>query len=171
MALKIIGDDKRKGYVRCLCACGQKCTVRRDHVNKGTKSCGCLRSATARRLRNQLRHGGWINGQPTPEYSAYVGAKGRCTNPKSNVWKYYGGRGIKFLFTSFEQFLAEIGPRPTPQHSLDRKKNNGHYRPGNVRWATDKEQNANRRKVTDLSGYRTQELVAELRKRLYNGLA
>jgi hypothetical protein len=70
------------------------------------------------------------------EYNAYIDAKQRCTNPKNGSYRNYGGRGIQFLFTSFEQFIKHIGPKPTPQHSLDRFPNNdGHYEPGNVRWA------------------------------------
>jgi hypothetical protein len=72
-------------------------------------------------------------------------AKYRCTNPKANGWKRYGGRGIKFLFTSFEQFFTELGPRPKGR-SLDRINNEGNYEPGNVRWATPKQQGQNRRK-------------------------
>jgi len=83
----------------------------------------------------------------TPEYHAYSDAKRRCTSIQDSDWKDYGGRGITFLFTSFAQFYAELGPRPTPQHSLDRKDNNGNYEPGNVRWATWHEQRLNQRKA------------------------
>jgi hypothetical protein len=79
------------------------------------------------------------------EYQAYMNAKYRCTNPKCADYKYYGGRGVKFLFKSFAQFIAEIGPRPTSQHTLDRIRNNEHYEPGNVRWANHKVQQNNRR--------------------------
>jgi hypothetical protein len=73
------------------------------------------------------------------EYRSYQAAKFRCSNPKCCKWQYYGGRGIKFLFTSFEQFFAELGPRPTGT-TLDRIENDGNYEPGNVRWATWHEQ-------------------------------
>jgi hypothetical protein len=81
------------------------------------------------------------------ERQAYNNAKHRCTNPADMNWKHYGGRGIKFLFTSFDQFLAEIGPKPEPKRNyvLDRAENNGHYEPGNVRWVTHAESTANRR--------------------------
>jgi hypothetical protein len=80
------------------------------------------------------------------EYMSYSSAKSRCTNQKDTFhWKDYGGRGIKFLFTSFEQFFAELGPRPEGT-TLDRYPNNdGNYEPGNVRWATHSEQQLNRR--------------------------
>lgn len=90
----------------------------------------------------------WKNHTPytkTPEYRAYNDAKTRCTNPNVGSWEYYGGRGIQFRFTSFMEFLDEIGPRPSPNHSLDRINSDGHYERGNVRWATKSEQMKNRR--------------------------
>lgn len=78
----------------------------------------------------------------TPEYQAYLSAKKRCLNLED---KHYGGRGIEFRFKSFAEFFAELGPRPSPQHSLDRKNNDGNYEPGNCRWATKSEQMKNRR--------------------------
>jgi hypothetical protein len=86
-----------------------------------------------------------VNGKRCPEYQAYVQAKDRCTNSRHPNWKDYGGRGIKFLFTSFQQFFAELGVRPEGK-SLDRYPNNdGNYELGNVRWATRSEQQHNRR--------------------------
>ncbi len=77
---------------------------------------------------------------------AFRNAAQRCMNPKHPAWPDYGGRGIKFLFESFELFMLELGLKPSPKHSLDRFPNNdGHYESGNVRWATAKEQMANRR--------------------------
>jgi hypothetical protein len=91
-----------------------------------------------------IQHGHARPGRRTSEYRAYQGAKDRCTNPNSKKWKDYGGRGILFLFDSFEQFLAELGPKPLGR-SLDRINTDGHYTPGNVRWATPYEQTHNRR--------------------------
>jgi hypothetical protein len=83
----------------------------------------------------------------TPEYAAYQRAKNRCNDPNHPRFDDYGGRGIRFLFTSFAQFLAEVGRRPAgwfpsgrPIYSLHRIDNDGNYEPGNVRWATAKEQ-------------------------------
>jgi hypothetical protein len=81
-----------------------------------------------------------------PEANAYRSARYRCSNKRSKDWKSYGGRGIEFRFTSLVQFIAVVGRRPSPYHSLDRKDNNGHYEPGNVRWATATQQIRNRRK-------------------------
>jgi hypothetical protein len=78
------------------------------------------------------------------EHKAFQGAHARCSNPKTSNWKHYGGRGIKFLFKSFDEFFAELGPRPKGL-TLDRIDNNGNYEPGNVRWTTPKKQRANQR--------------------------
>lgn len=118
----------------------------------------------------------------TPEYQAYTSAKNRCTNPRFVGYKHYGGRGIKFLFTSFEHFIQSIGARPTPEHyCVDRIKNSRHYEPGNVRWATRSEEMQNRRKfknsTSDYFGVcwrkREQRWLAQLqinKKKLWLGL-
>ena len=120
----------------CRCDCGKEIVVagidlRHDLRYRPQRGCGC-------RAKKHGMHG-------TPEYNAYLTAKQRCTNPKDKDWKDYGGRGIKFLFTSFEQWLAELGRKPSLAHSIDRKDNDGNYEPGNVRWATREEQRANQR--------------------------
>lgn len=129
----------------CQCDCGKIVAVKSGNLlNKrsGTKSCGCL-NAELRvvRAQTQFRTHGM---RATPEYQAYYSAKSRCTKPRSRGYKHYGGRGIEFRFTSFEEFFGELVPRPVGM-TLDRKNNNGHYEVGNVRWATWKQQNNNRR--------------------------
>jgi hypothetical protein len=71
----------------------------------------------------------------------------RCNNPRHQKYPAYGGRGIRVCdrWGSFRAFLADVGPRPGPGYTLERIRKNGHYTPGNVRWATQKEQQRNRR--------------------------
>lgn len=82
-----------------------------------------------------------------PLYTVWKGIKRRCLNPKARYWENYGGRGIKICdaWLDFYQFANDVGPKPSPSHSIDRIDNDGDYRPGNVRWATKSEQMLNRR--------------------------
>jgi hypothetical protein len=87
-------------------------------------------------------------GVGTPEYTLWKNIIGRCTNPNSTAWQYYGGRGIKVCdrwLKSFTDFLSDVGYRPSSDLTLDRINNNGHYEPNNVRWATRLQQIHNRR--------------------------
>jgi ribosomal protein S30 len=84
----------------------------------------------------------------TPEYNAWRSMIQRCNNPRTRSWKNYGARGIKVhpgWEENFEGFLADVGPRPSRRHSLDRIDNEGDYEPGNVRWSTPKVQARNKR--------------------------
>jgi hypothetical protein len=84
----------------------------------------------------------------TALYAVWVTMKERCLNGARGDYKRYGGRGIRVCdrwLHSFEAFLADMGDRPSPRHSLDRKDPNGHYEPSNCRWATAVEQARNRR--------------------------
>jgi len=82
-----------------------------------------------------------------PEYMTWVNMRQRCLNPNTPTWEHYGGRGVAVSprWDSFWVFLVDVGPRPTPGHSLDRTDVDGNYEPGNVRWATKSEQSRNRR--------------------------
>jgi hypothetical protein len=94
-----------------------------------------------------LKHGLFSGGKIPLEYWVYKAAKRRCTNPNDKAWHNYGGRGIRFLFKSFQEFLAAVGRKPSPQYRLDRINNDGHYQKGNVRWVTFEESQRNRRFV------------------------
>jgi hypothetical protein len=76
-----------------------------------------------------------------------INAQQRCTNSKRRGYENYGGKGVRFLFKSYEEFINHVGKRTSPKHSLDRYPDtDGNYEIGNVRWATRLEQNLNRRK-------------------------
>jgi hypothetical protein len=119
----------------CRCICGTEKTVIRDELVKGaSQSCGC----------SLLTHGKTL----TPEYRVWTNMIQRCENPSQEAYKNYGARGIivcKRWRESFEAFLADMGPRPSPEHSLERVRNDGDYVPANCKWATNAEQNSNRR--------------------------
>jgi hypothetical protein len=80
-----------------------------------------------------------------PLYKIWQRMNQRCTNPKSNRYYLYGERGIQVKYANYWEFLRDVGPRPSPKHSIDRINNDGHYEIGNCRWATPSEQNYNRR--------------------------
>jgi len=149
--LHVISIHNRKGqniYWLCLCDCSRWVVVSSGRLlrTKGnpTRSCGCLGIEIRRAI--TFTHG----FSKTPEHQAYYSALDRCRNVKSQAYKWYGERGIEFRFTTFEEFLAEIGTRPSSNHSLDRIDNDGHYEIGNVRWATRREQGMNRRYLCTL---------------------
>src|SRR5258708_315210 len=141
--LKVLERVNAKGLSEwlCACSCGKRAIVKGTYLSQGqTKSCGCLRRQWALKL-PALRHG----MTRMPEYKAFKNAQNRCKAKSGRAWKYYGSRGVKFLFKSFEQWFEELGRRPSPKHSVHRVKPAGNYVPGNVKWATSKEQNRNRR--------------------------
>jgi hypothetical protein len=127
------------GRWRCLCECGTSRIVRQYSLIHGiSKSCGCL-------TRRKITHGESRFAGNTAEYGAWSAMKSRCSNPNVESFKRYGGRGISFCdrWISYENFLADMGRRPSEKHSIDRINGNGNYEPGNCRWATRKEQQQN----------------------------
>jgi len=130
----------------CICDCGNIGVFLGKRLRSGhTRSCGCLHSESIAALKR-------THGQSkTAEYSSYESARKRCSSDHGRDYARYKGRGIEFRFTCFEEFIDHIGPKPSPAHSLDRIDNDGHYEPGNVRWATSRTQLLNQgrsRRVT-----------------------
>jgi len=135
--------SQRGAMWECVCDCGNFTTVRGGNLRSGnTTSCGCVQRSSIGDLRR-------THGQSrSPEFRIYMAMIQRCENPNSPAFADYGGRGIRVAREwrlSFESFLADVGPRPSNAHSLDRIDVNGNYEPGNVRWATRKEQARNMR--------------------------
>lgn len=127
--------------------CGAVFKIRPSRIREGGgRFCSrlCARKAT----RPGLTHGETTTGQPSPEYRVWTDMKARCLSPNHPAFSHYGGRGITICERwreSFEAFLSDVGRRPTLAHSLDRIDNDGHYEPGNIRWATWDEQARNKR--------------------------
>lgn len=135
---------------KCICECGAVREVFSFNLAKkgGTFSCGCM---SAEKVKARFTtHGEY----QSPEWRTWNHLKDRCLNPDSDNWKYYGGRGISVCDRwkhSFQNFLSDMGKRPTLKHGIERKNNAGNYEPSNCIWATQKEQNRNTRANRTLS--------------------
>ena len=147
----ICTNRDRRAIWSTRCDCGVLCAVPGKDLRSGnTKSCGCLRvDVTRENGKARATHGHSRRSGDSPAYISWYSAKTRCFNVRDSHYPDYGGRGITMCDrwkNSFENFLADMGPRPVGK-SLDRINVNGHYEPGNCRWATPKEQQENRRAI------------------------
>lgn len=133
------GRNKRKNSQwLCVCDCGkQKIADGSDLQSGNTKSCGCLR----------IKHGHSKTGKVSQIYIAWQHMLDRCTNPDCSYYSNYGGRNISVCkrWSTFKNFLADMGEPRTKKHSLDRIDNNGNYCIKNCRWATRQQQQSNMR--------------------------
>jgi hypothetical protein len=141
--------DRKRVLWHCRCDCGIELHVQAGNLKSGnSKSCGCLnRELISRRaIERSYKHGHSSRTETSPEYRSWAAMWGRCRCPNTPYYRLYGGRGVTVCerWTSFENFLADMGLRPTGR-SIDRIDPYGNYEPGNCRWATPKEQRANRR--------------------------
>jgi hypothetical protein len=137
----------------CHCDCGVESIATGSNMTAGfTNSCGCLSRKTSAELAHVrfFRHGHSSRISCTPEYRSWAALRARCKYLKVNSYDRYGGRGITVCkpWEKFENFLADMGPKPSPKHSIDRfPDNDGNYEPDNCRWATGGEQRRNQRRT------------------------
>ena len=157
--LLVVGrkDGGRRVLWICRCDCGgEACSLGQNLRAGKTTSCGCRQREVAGNL---TKTHGASSGR---EFSSWMSMRQRCTKQTCKQWKHYGGRGISICarWSSFENFLADMGPRP-PGTTLDRVNNDGNYEPGNCRWATHTEQQRNRRNTLMVTAYgETKPLIA-----------
>lgn len=134
------GVVKRNSIWYCRCDCGKFVTRTSGQLRPGRfSSCGCF---------HHIKHG-HTSGKFSSEYNSWRAMLARCGNHKNNRFYLYGGRGIKVCVRwkkSFALFLKDMGKKPSPKHSIDRKDSNGNYTRRNCRWATALTQRHNRRK-------------------------
>lgn len=143
--LTVLNESKnvgKRGQIKwdCICVCGKINSVYSSNLTKknGIVSCGCMTG----------KHRHTSGDKHSSEYNTWSSMKSRCNNVNSPDYVDYGGRGIKICdrwLHSFENFLEDMGKKPSKTHSLDRIDNNGNYEPFNCKWSTKYEQGRNQR--------------------------
>lgn len=139
----LVGSDGKATIVAFRCDCGVEGEAPMWRIASGAKrSCGCLRreKTVARNTSHGLSH--------LPEYKVWINIHSRCYNPEVGCFNRYGATGIHMSpewEASFEAFYRDMGPRPSPEHSVERVNNLLGYSGENCVWATKVEQARNKR--------------------------
>jgi len=152
LVLRYAGMNKyNKALFLCRCDCGTEKVILGNHLPR-IVSCGCWKKRMPTEQRS--KPGRKKDGKRSPEYTAWAGAKDRCTREGNKRWADYGGRGIRMCqrwMDSFDCFLSDMGEKPSPLHSLERKDVNAGYSPENCEWAVLAVQANNKRRSIRLT--------------------
>lgn len=128
----------RQSIWHCICDCGNEVDVIISSLRSGnTKSCGCYHRERASQA--VIKHGHNINYDKTLTYKSWINMKARCTNSKHSEYNTYGGKGITVCdrwLHSFENFLEDMGERPTQDYCIDRIDSSKGYYKENCQWIT-----------------------------------
>ena len=141
-------DDRGCRWV-CICDCGNENIVPMSSLRAGNStSCGCYLEECRIGNERSLTHGDARRDAIAPEFHTWRAMRRRCQDPNDRDYQDYGGRGISVCdrWSSYENFIADMGRKPSKWHSIDRyPDNDGNYEPGNCRWATASQQRRNTR--------------------------
>lgn len=152
-------DAQGKPRWLCRCECGRERLVRSAPLRSGKSlSCGCFaKEETSARSR---KHG----QTNTREWETWHRMKQRCYDANADRFQFYGGRGIRVCkrwLDSFQNFYADMGPRPGNGYSIERIDVDGNYEPSNCRWATTREQNRNKRTNVLITAFGRTQLASD----------